>query len=165
MKKSLWVASFFINKGVMHILWFEGYFPGDWGRKVSSGYASLDHGIQLTGWFRAGRQNGLEPRWHFSSGAPSCRLFATPWTAAHQASLSITNSRSLLKLMSIESQGIHKESPAEHSPCWQNLFLLFLVAFFPPLQAFVLIGNFFFKQMGECTKIIKEAVLACPQIH
>ena len=30
-------------------------------------------------------------------------LFATPWTAAHQASLSITNSRSLIKLMSIES--------------------------------------------------------------
>ena len=33
----------------------------------------------------------------------SCvRLFATPWTAAHQASLSITNSQSLLKLMSIK---------------------------------------------------------------
>ena len=31
------------------------------------------------------------------------RLFVTPWIAAHQASLSITNSRSLLKLMSIES--------------------------------------------------------------
>ena len=31
------------------------------------------------------------------------RLFATPWVAAHQASLSITNSCSLLKLMSIES--------------------------------------------------------------
>ena len=31
------------------------------------------------------------------------RLFATPWTAARQASLSITNSRSWLKLMSIES--------------------------------------------------------------
>ena len=30
-------------------------------------------------------------------------LFATPWTAACKASLSITNSRSLLKLMSIES--------------------------------------------------------------
>ena len=30
-------------------------------------------------------------------------LFATPWTAAHQASLSFTNSRSLLKLMSITS--------------------------------------------------------------
>ena len=31
------------------------------------------------------------------------RLFATPWTAARQAFLSITNSWSLLKLMSIES--------------------------------------------------------------
>ena len=34
----------------------------------------------------------------------SCvRLFVTPWTAAHQASLSITNSQSLPKLTSIES--------------------------------------------------------------
>ena len=31
------------------------------------------------------------------------QLFATPWTAARQASLSITNSQSLFKLMSIES--------------------------------------------------------------
>ena len=31
------------------------------------------------------------------------RLFETPWIAARQASLSITNSQSLLKLMSIES--------------------------------------------------------------
>ena len=31
------------------------------------------------------------------------QLFATPWTAAHQASLSITNSQNLLKLMSIVS--------------------------------------------------------------
>ena len=38
----------------------------------------------------------------FSSFAQSC-LSATPWTAALQASLSITNSQSLLKLMSIES--------------------------------------------------------------
>ena len=34
----------------------------------------------------------------------SCvRLFATPWTVAHQASLSITNSQSLLKLTSLEA--------------------------------------------------------------
>ena len=33
----------------------------------------------------------------------SCvQIFATPWTAAHQASLSFTNSQSLLKLMSTE---------------------------------------------------------------
>ena len=42
---------------------------------------------------------------HFSSvQSLSCvRLSATPWTAARQASLSITNSQSLHKLMSIES--------------------------------------------------------------
>ena len=41
----------------------------------------------------------------FSSVQPlsHVRLFATPWIAAHQATLSITNSWSLLKLMSIES--------------------------------------------------------------
>ena len=41
----------------------------------------------------------------FSSVQLLCRvqLFATPWTAARQASLSITNSQSLLKLMSVES--------------------------------------------------------------
>ena len=42
---------------------------------------------------------------HFSSvqSLSRVRLFATPWIAARQASLSITNSRSSLKLMSIES--------------------------------------------------------------
>ena len=42
---------------------------------------------------------------HFSSVQSLSRvqLFATPWTATLQASLSITNSQSLLKLMSIES--------------------------------------------------------------
>ena len=38
----------------------------------------------------------------FNLGVQSC-LTVTPWTAAHQASLSFTNSRSLLKLTSIES--------------------------------------------------------------
>ena len=33
----------------------------------------------------------------------SVQLFVTPWRAAHQASLSIINCQSLLKLMSIES--------------------------------------------------------------
>ena len=39
----------------------------------------------------------------FSSGTHHVQLFATPWTAARLASLSITNSWSLPKLMSIES--------------------------------------------------------------
>ena len=49
------------------------------------------------------RGYGFSPSVQFSSVAQSCRLFATPWTAARQASLSITNSQSLPKLMPIES--------------------------------------------------------------
>ena len=54
----------------------------------------------------------------FSSGAQSW-LFVTPWTAAHQASLSITNSRSSLKLMSIESV-----KPSSHLILCHPLLLL-----------------------------------------
>ena len=39
----------------------------------------------------------------FGSVSQLCLTLCNPWTAAPQASLSITNSRSLLKLMSIES--------------------------------------------------------------
>ena len=52
------------------------------------------------------RTTALESHYsQLSSAQPlsRVRLFATPWTAARQASLSITNSRSLLKLTSIES--------------------------------------------------------------
>ena len=60
----------------------------------------------------------------------SCvRLFATPWTAAHQASLSITNSRSLLKLMSIESV-----MPSNHLILCHPL--LFPPSVFPSIRVF-----------------------------
>ena len=50
----------------------------------------------------------------------SCvRLFVTPWTAAHQASLFITNSRSLLKLISIELV-----MSSNHLILWHPLLLL-----------------------------------------
>ena len=53
----------------------------------------------------------------------------TPWTAARQASLSITNSRSLLKLMSIESM-----MPSNHFiPCCP---LLLLPSIFPSIRVF-----------------------------
>ena len=45
----------------------------------------------------------LNLRWQVSLVTHHVRLFETPWTAALQTSLSITNSWSLLKLMSIES--------------------------------------------------------------
>ena len=54
----------------------------------------------------------------------SCvRLFATPWIVARQASLSITNSRSSLKLTSIESvmPSSHLISVVPFSSCPQSL--------------------------------------------
>ena len=66
----------------------------------------------------------------FCSVASHVRLFVTPWTAARQISLSITNSWSLLKLMSIESV-----MPSNHLiPC-RPLFL--------PPSIFPSIGVFF----------------------
>ena len=56
-------------------------------------------------------------------------LFATPWTTAHQASLSITNSRSLPKLMSIESV-----MPSNHLILCRPLLLLPLI--FPSITVF-----------------------------
>ena len=50
------------------------------------------------------------------------RLFATPWIAARQASLSITNSQSSLKLMSIESV-----MPSSHLILCRPLLLLPLI--------------------------------------
>ena len=57
------------------------------------------------------------------------RLFATPWTRAHQASLSITNSRSLPKPMSIESM-----VPSNHLILCRPLLLL--PSLFPSIRAF-----------------------------
>ena len=57
------------------------------------------------------------------------RLFATPWTAAHQASLSITNSQSLPKLMSIESV-----MPSNHLILCRPLLLL--PSIFPSIRLF-----------------------------
>ena len=57
------------------------------------------------------------------------RLFATPWTAAHQASLSITNSRSSPKLMSIESV-----MPSNHLILCHPLLLL--PSIFPSIRVF-----------------------------
>ena len=57
------------------------------------------------------------------------RLFATPWTAASQASLSITDSWSLLELMSIESV-----MPSSHLILCRPLLLL--PSIFPSIRVF-----------------------------
>ena len=57
------------------------------------------------------------------------RLFVTPWTAAHQATLSITNTQSLLKLMSIASV-----MPSSHLILCHPLLLL--PSIFPSIRVF-----------------------------
>ena len=68
---------------------------------------------------------------HFSSVQLLSRvqLCVTPWTAARQASLSITNSQSSSKLMSIESV-----MPTNHLMCCRPLLLLPLI--FPSIRVF-----------------------------
>ena len=75
----------------------------------------------------------------------SCiQLFATPWTAAHQASLSITNSQSLLRLMSIKL--VISSSVFPFSSC---------------LQSFLASGSFqmsqFFTSGGQSIEVSSSA--------
>ena len=64
-----------------------------------------------------------------SSVAQLCQTLWNPWATAHQASLSITNSRSLLKLMFIESV-----IPSDHPiPCHP---LLLPPSIFPSIKVF-----------------------------
>ena len=72
------------------------------------------------------------------------RLFATPWIAARQASLSITNSRSSLKLMSIESV-----MPSSHV-IKHGIFLYIYTGGFSPLW-------------GDC--ISKSSICRCFLLH
>ena len=64
-----------------------------------------------------------------SSVPQSCPTLMIPWTAAHQASLSITNSQSLLKLMSVELV-----MPSNHLVLCRPLLLL--PSIFPGIRVF-----------------------------
>ena len=91
--------------------------------------------------------------WRLSSVQSLSRvqLFATPWIAAHQASLSITNSWSLLKLMSIESV-----MPSNHLILCHPLLLL--PSIFPSIRVS---GSFpmsqFFASCGQSIGVSPSA--------
>ena len=73
---------------------------------------NFSYQIEMTGKFKTNQFSSVQSLSHV-------RLFATPWIAAPQASLSITNSRSSLKLLSNESV-----MPSSHlilSSCPQSL--------------------------------------------
>ena len=78
-------------------------------------------------------QNDVHVTWHFCFSSVQwlsrVRLFATPWIAARQASLSITNSWSSLKFTSIESV-----MPSSHLILCRPLFLLPPIA--PSIRVF-----------------------------
>ena len=83
----------------------------------------------------------------------SCvQLFATPWTAAHQASLSITNFRSLPKPMSIESV-----MPSNHLILCRPLLLL--TSIFASIRVFSNESAYF----GE-KKIVKHMTIISPNL-
>ena len=64
------------------------HFQPSWSRPL----LAVIHAKRLYGWFCC-----------CCSGAWCARLFAIPWTAAHQTSLSFSVTQSLLKLMSMET--------------------------------------------------------------
>ena len=66
---------------------------------------------------------------HLAQSLSNVQLFVTPWTAARQASLSITNSWNLLKLTSIESV-----IPSNHLTLCHPL--LHLPSIFPSIRIF-----------------------------
>ena len=80
---------------------------------------------QIWDWSREDEQDDSV---QFCSVAQSCLTLCDPWTAAHQASLSITSSWSILKLMSIESV-----MPSNHLILYRPLLLLLI---FPSIRVF-----------------------------
>ena len=76
-------------------------------------------------------------------------LFLTPWTAARQASLSITNLRSLLKLVSIKS-----EMPSNHLILCYPFFLL--PSTFPCTRVFPM--NQFFASGGQSIWVLASVL-------
>ena len=101
---------------------------------LSSSFLSSADNCSTSIWrvrVRGNTQLSERPIWELNSVQSLSRvqLFVTSWTAAHQASLSIANSQSILKLMSIESV-----MPSNHLILCQPLLLPPSV--FPSIRVF-----------------------------
>ena len=125
------------HKGSPRILEWVAYpfsSRSSWPRN-QTGFSCIADGI-LTNWATREEQSaGPGDRWsyHFQFSSlqllSHVRFFAIPWTAACQASLSITSSQSLLKLVSIESV-----MPSNHLILCHPLLLL--PSIFPSIRVF-----------------------------
>ena len=105
------------------ILWKEWQILFSWGPKITEDH---DCSYEIKRCLFLGRKAMTNL---YCSVAQLYPIFATPWSAAHQVSLSITNSRSLLKLMSIKSV-----MPSNHLILCHPLFLL--PSIFPSIGVF-----------------------------
>ena len=82
--------------------------------------------------WRPSQENENLKQWLLAQSLSPVQHFVTPWTAAHQASLSFTISQSLLKLMSIESVMSSNHLIFCHP-------LLLLPSIFPSIMVFSLV--------------------------
>ena len=118
-----------------------------WGNLYASQEATIRTGHETMGWFKIGK--GVRRGWilpphlfNFSAELSSVQslsrvqLFATLWPAAHQASLSISNSQSLLKLTVMPSNFSFSVVP--FSSCFQSV---------PPSESFP--RSQFFTSVGQ----------------
>ena len=115
------------------------------GRLQSMGSQRVDTTEQLSTWLKMGLfllPQSVHVLFLFSSVLSLSRvpLFATPWTVTRKASLSVTNSRSLLKLMSIESV-----MPSNHLVLWCPF--IFVLSIFPSIPVFPM--SQFFTSHGQ----------------
>ena len=111
--------------------------------------------------------------------SPSCvRLFATPWTAACQASLSIANSQSLIKLMSIDSHigcGYDFVATYATSYTWKLLLMAFpksenrhskrTLTFLPPgsiASPGYSLKHHLYRKHHECQGATRQLSTRCP---
>ena len=107
-------------------------------------------GLLSRGTWTARRSNQVNPKGNQFSSVQllsHVRLFETPWTAARQVSLSIANSQSLLKLMSIESM-----MPSNHLILCRPLLLP--PSIFPSIRIF---SNELFKSGGQSIGVSASA--------
>ena len=113
---------------------------------LPKGYRQLEQWTKATLWEDWSTQEQvLLGKFSSAQSLSHVWLFATPWTAAHQASLSITSSRSLCKLMSIESV-----MPSNHLILCRPLLLL--PSIFPSISVFS-------NESAPCIRCIRSKVL------
>ena len=98
---------------------------------LASAALPVPHTVWKVRWFLLHRWQKLRLHVQFSSvqSLSHVQLFVTPWTTACQVFLSITNSQSLFKLMSIELV-----TPSNHLTLCRPLLLLPLI--FPSIRVF-----------------------------